>query len=137
MATTKGSRLQYQCSFCAKSQDQVKKLIAGPGVYICDECVDLCKEILEEDEEQPLGRIGALELGNQRVRRIGFKRGHQGRAEPDGGGQQAPVGPVRVDLGGTEVMAARPVDTEIETGTTVTLAIRPERTSLAAGAPDS
>ena len=49
MATTKGSRLQYQCSFCAKSQDQVKKLIAGPGaVYICDECVDLCRDIIEE-----------------------------------------------------------------------------------------
>ena len=50
MATTKGSRLQYQCSFCAKSQDQVKKLIAGPGaVYICDECVDLCRDIIEEE----------------------------------------------------------------------------------------
>jgi ATP-dependent Clp protease ATP-binding subunit ClpX len=50
MATSKGSRLQYQCSFCAKSQDQVKKLIAGPGaVYICDECVELCREIIEEE----------------------------------------------------------------------------------------
>jgi ATP-dependent Clp protease ATP-binding subunit ClpX len=50
MATTKGSRLSYQCSFCAKSQDQVKKLIAGPGaVYICDECVELCREIIEEE----------------------------------------------------------------------------------------
>src|SRR3990170_7809702 len=50
MATTKGSRLQYHCSFCAKSQDQVKKLIAGPGaVYICDECVELCREIIEEE----------------------------------------------------------------------------------------
>jgi ATP-dependent Clp protease ATP-binding subunit ClpX len=50
MATTKGSRLQYQCSFCSKSQDQVKKLIAGPGaVYICDECVELCREIIEEE----------------------------------------------------------------------------------------
>ena len=50
MATTKTSRLQYQCSFCAKSQEQVKKLIAGPGsVYICDECVELCREIIEEE----------------------------------------------------------------------------------------
>ena len=50
MATTKSSRLQYQCSFCAKSQEQVKKLIAGPGaVYICDECVELCREIIEEE----------------------------------------------------------------------------------------
>jgi len=38
-----------KCSFCAKSQDQVRKLIAGPGVYICDECIDLCNEILDEE----------------------------------------------------------------------------------------
>lgn len=38
-----------KCSFCGKSQEQVKKLIAGPGVYICDECVELCKEIIEEE----------------------------------------------------------------------------------------
>jgi ATP-dependent Clp protease ATP-binding subunit ClpX len=62
MATTKGSRLQYQCSFCAKSQEQVKKLIAGPGaVYICDECVDLCREIIEEEggpaKQKPTGKV--------------------------------------------------------------------------------
>ncbi|MEM9505153.1 MAG: ClpX C4-type zinc finger protein, partial [Cyanobacteria bacterium P01_E01_bin.43] len=38
-----------KCSFCGKSQEQVRKLIAGPGVYICDECVDLCNEILDEE----------------------------------------------------------------------------------------
>ncbi|HSB84949.1 MAG TPA: ATP-dependent Clp protease ATP-binding subunit ClpX [Ilumatobacteraceae bacterium] len=38
-----------QCSFCGKSQKQVKRLIAGPGVYICDECIDLCNEIIEEE----------------------------------------------------------------------------------------
>ncbi|MDA9746022.1 ATP-dependent protease ATP-binding subunit ClpX [Prochlorococcus sp. AH-736-K20] len=38
-----------KCSFCTKSQDQVRKLIAGPGVYICDECIDLCNEILDEE----------------------------------------------------------------------------------------
>ena len=38
-----------KCSFCGKSQDQVRKLIAGPGVYICDECIDLCNEILDEE----------------------------------------------------------------------------------------
>ncbi len=42
-----------KCSFCGKSQKQVKKLIAGPGVYICDECIDLCNEIIEEELEQP------------------------------------------------------------------------------------
>ena len=47
MVNQDDSRLK--CSFCGKSQDQVKKLIAGPDVYICDECVDLCNEILEEE----------------------------------------------------------------------------------------
>ena len=46
--TTK-SKVPYHCSFCGKSQDQVRKLIAGPGVYICDECVELCREIIEEE----------------------------------------------------------------------------------------
>lgn len=40
---------RLKCSFCGKTQDQVKKLIAGPEVYICDECVDLCNEILDEE----------------------------------------------------------------------------------------
>jgi ATP-dependent Clp protease ATP-binding subunit ClpX len=44
---------QLKCSFCSKTQDQVKRLIAGPGVYICDECVELCKEIIEEDYVSP------------------------------------------------------------------------------------
>ena len=43
----KDSRLK--CSFCGKTQDQVKKLIAGPEVFICDECVELCNEILDEE----------------------------------------------------------------------------------------
>ena len=38
----------FKCSFCGKSQKQVQQLIAGPGVYICDECVELCNEIIEE-----------------------------------------------------------------------------------------
>jgi ATP-dependent Clp protease ATP-binding subunit ClpX len=37
------------CSFCGKNQEDVKKLIAGPSVYICDECVDLCNDIIEEE----------------------------------------------------------------------------------------
>ncbi len=40
---------QLKCSFCGKSQEQVKRLIAGPGVYICDECIELCSEIIEEE----------------------------------------------------------------------------------------
>jgi len=50
-----------KCSFCGKSQRQVKKLIAGPGVYICDECIDLCNEIIEEElSEAPELRLEEL-----------------------------------------------------------------------------
>ena len=46
-----------KCSFCGKSQKQVKKLIAGPGVYICDECIDLCNDIIAEElAETPSSR---------------------------------------------------------------------------------
>jgi ATP-dependent Clp protease ATP-binding subunit ClpX len=47
-----------KCSFCGKSQDQVRKLIAGPGVYICDECIDLCNEILDEELVEGHGHGG-------------------------------------------------------------------------------
>jgi ATP-dependent Clp protease ATP-binding subunit ClpX len=47
------SNEQLLCSFCGKSQRQVKKLIAGPGVYICDECIDLCNEIIDEELAAP------------------------------------------------------------------------------------
>jgi ATP-dependent Clp protease ATP-binding subunit ClpX len=50
-----------KCSFCAKSQKQVKKLIAGPGVYICDECIDLCNEIIDEEFTQT-PTVGVEEL---------------------------------------------------------------------------
>jgi ATP-dependent Clp protease ATP-binding subunit ClpX len=42
---------QLKCSFCGKAQEQVKRLVAGPGVYICDECIELCSEIIEEEFE--------------------------------------------------------------------------------------
>ena len=40
---------QLKCSFCGKNQEQVRRLIAGPGVYICDECINLCSEIITDD----------------------------------------------------------------------------------------
>ena len=43
---------QLKCSFCGKNQDQVKRLIAGPGVYICDECIDLCSDIIQDEFEE-------------------------------------------------------------------------------------
>ena len=49
-SSKRGAWVQYHCSFCGKNQDQVKRLIAGPGaVYICDECVELCREIISEE----------------------------------------------------------------------------------------
>src|SRR6266540_516940 len=53
MARASDGNEQLLCSFCGKSQPQVKKLIAGPGVYICDECIDLCNEIIDEDLTSP------------------------------------------------------------------------------------
>ena len=60
MATkAEGEKLLY-CSFCGKSQHEVKKLIAGPSVFICDECVDLCNDIIKE-EVQNLSEIKATD----------------------------------------------------------------------------
>ena len=59
--TEETSTDKLHCSFCGKSQDEVKKLIAGPSVYICNECVDLCNDIIEEeiknDEESPYDEV--------------------------------------------------------------------------------
>lgn len=51
---------QLKCSFCGKAQEQVKKLIAGPGVYICDECIELCNEIIDEELNDEV----SLDMGN-------------------------------------------------------------------------
>ena len=53
MARESDGNEELLCSFCGKSQRQVKKLIAGPGVYICDECIDLCNEIIDEELTAP------------------------------------------------------------------------------------
>ena len=50
----KSSRMTL-CSFCGKSQSEVKKIIAGPGVYICDSCVNVCKTIIDREVRQPAG----------------------------------------------------------------------------------
>jgi ATP-dependent Clp protease ATP-binding subunit ClpX len=70
MSTTtssKGPKVPYRCSFCGKSQEQVRKLIAGQGVYICDECINLCQEIIEEEMlEAPKTRPQSAKLPNPR-----------------------------------------------------------------------
>ncbi len=60
MAKYNDEKNQLKCSFCGKTQEQVKKLVAGPGVYICDECIELCNEIIEEELSEDLG----LEIGD-------------------------------------------------------------------------
>ena len=60
MAKYNEEKNQLKCSFGGKTQDQVKKLVAGPGVYICDECIELCNEIIEEELNEDLG----MEIGD-------------------------------------------------------------------------
>lgn len=68
-----------KCSFCGKSQEQVRKLIAGPGVYICDECIDLCNEILDEElvENQ-----GGVRNGNEQSRKTAKTSHKSGKPAP-------------------------------------------------------
>ena len=87
MARPTDSNEQLLCSFCGKSQRQVKKLIAGPGVYICDECIDLCNEIIDEELTAPAtlrAREPAEAAGDQR-------RPERVRRRP-GGRQARPLG---------------------------------------------
>ena len=55
-STTNGN---YRCSFCGKSQEEVKKLIAGPSVYICDECIELCNDCLLYTSPSPRDQRGS------------------------------------------------------------------------------
>src|SRR6187431_1436712 len=66
-SSSKGPKVPYRCSFCGKSQEQVRKLIAGQGVYICDECINLCQEIIEEEMlETPRSKPQQTKLPNPR-----------------------------------------------------------------------
>jgi ATP-dependent Clp protease ATP-binding subunit ClpX len=55
-APSRDSKSTLYCSFCGKSQHEVRKLIAGPTVFICDECVELCKDIIQEEKKSSLGK---------------------------------------------------------------------------------
>lgn len=59
MSTSNGT---LRCSFCGKGQKEVKKLIAGPGVYICDECIDLCNDIIDEEKEREMAVKGTFKV---------------------------------------------------------------------------
>src|SRR6266446_1441003 len=60
-----------RCSFCVKSQNDVRKLIAGPKVYICDECIELCNDILTEEHEEERSRSGDESRPDERSRSTG------------------------------------------------------------------
>jgi ATP-dependent Clp protease ATP-binding subunit ClpX len=60
-STAQGS---LRCSFCGKGQKEVKKLIAGPGVYICDECIDLCNDIIDEEKDRETSSKGIFKVQN-------------------------------------------------------------------------
>jgi len=67
VTNAKGPKVPYRCSFCGKSQEQVRKLIAGQGVYICDECINLCQEIIEEEMlEAPRAKAPTAKLPKPR-----------------------------------------------------------------------
>ena len=70
-STKSGPKVPYRCSFCGKSQEQVRKLIAGQGVYICDECINLCQEIIEEEMlEAPRAKPQVAKLPNPRAIKV-------------------------------------------------------------------
>ena len=99
MARPTDSNEQLLCSFCGKSQRQVKKLIAGPGVYICDECIDLCNEIIDEELTAP----PSFDLENLPKPTRDLRRAQRVRRRP--GGRQAHA------LGrGLQPLQARPDD---------------------------
>jgi ClpX C4-type zinc finger len=58
--TTRAFRHEYRCSFCGKAQTEVKTLVAGPGVFICDECVELCRPIIEKKDKPTTQEVPSL-----------------------------------------------------------------------------
>jgi len=66
-------RRQTRCSFCGKSQEQVKKLVAGPGVFICDRCIVLCNEVIAQGPSEPSQHDASARGGWVRMK-IGWLR---------------------------------------------------------------
>ena len=91
MTSTAGDLLK--CSFCGKAQNQVVKLIAGPGVYICDTCIDLCNQIMVEEVGKPHERVldsqieAAAREAREAVDRL-RTLAQQARAVPDDDGPE-------------------------------------------------
>ena len=88
---TKQENKQYRCSFCGKSQDQVKRIIAGPGVYICDECVELCGEIIKEEIDESEEILDDYVIGQKSAKKAlsvavynHYKRIYSGKKNTEG-----------------------------------------------------
>ncbi|MGH2410560.1 MAG: ClpX C4-type zinc finger protein [Chloroflexota bacterium] len=81
----KRGRYQYSCSFCGKPQEMVRRLIGGPGyIYICNECVSLCNEIIAEEEQMPPATSAQKVQGRITRRRTIWWRRLLGRSHGDG-----------------------------------------------------
>ena len=75
-------RTSLTCSFCGKSQNDVRKLIAGPGVYVCNECIDICNEIINDDEQTTSSTVAdesAKAAGDQRLSSTNTSSGRTSR----------------------------------------------------------
>lgn len=73
----------WRCSFCGKGKDKVRKLVAGPGVFICDQCVQLCKEVLESEPQSrelsigPDSEVAEVLLDELRINAAGLKQSEE------------------------------------------------------------
>jgi hypothetical protein len=87
--TTRASRREYRCSFCGKAQTEVKTLVAGPGVFICDECVQLCRPIIKKKDKQTTQEIPSLLPDNAATEALlKTLAGYNGAFERIGAGMQ-------------------------------------------------
>jgi len=75
-----GKRRLWRCSFCGKAKDNVRRLVAGPGVFICDQCVHLCNEVLQSDAQRaelsigPDSEVAEVLLDELRINAAGLKQ---------------------------------------------------------------
>src|SRR3989449_7537914 len=105
MARTREGNGTLKCSFCGKSQDDVRKLIAGPTVYICDECIELCNDIIAEEWEEEKSReirslpkpteikaaLDQYVIGQERAKKILAVAVHNHYKRTEAGGQSGGV----------------------------------------------
>jgi len=79
-----GKHRDWRCSFCGKTKDKVRRLVAGPGVFICDQCIQLCNEVLESNEQHgrdlsigPDSEVAEVLLDELRINAAGLKQSEE------------------------------------------------------------